>query len=88
MKEQIEIQGGERYGEIGLEPVTYYGEIEIQGSGQRLPTYTGPTMVTPEAYDMQILQTENKTVKENILVMPVPYSETVNPHGGTTVCIG
>lgn len=50
--------------------------------------YEGPTTVTPEAYDMQILQTEKTSVMENIVVLPIPMFRTSNPQGGTTVYIG
>lgn len=65
-------------------------EIEIGSphSGVAYPIYDGPTMIIPEAYDTQILQTEKKSVMENIMVLPIPYFQTSNPQGGTTVYIG
>ena len=54
----------------------------------KYPEYEGPTTVTPEAYDMQILQTEKTSVMENIIVLPIPMFRTDNPQGGTTVYIG
>ena len=65
-------------------------EIEIgqPHSGTEYPVYHGPTAIKPEAYHMQILQTNNTVVKENILVLPIPYYETSNPYGGNTVYIG
>jgi hypothetical protein len=56
--------------------------------GVAYPVYDGPTVVKPEPDLMQILETEKKTVKENIVVLPIPYYETTNPKGGTTVYIG
>lgn len=65
-------------------------EIEIGAphSGVAFPVYNGPTTVIPEAYEMQILQTEKKSVMENIVVLPIPYFQTSNPQGGNTVYIG
>lgn len=65
-------------------------EIEIgpPHSGVAYPVYNGPISVIPEAYDMQILQTEKKSVMENIVVLPIPYFQTSNPQGGNTVYIG
>ena len=65
-------------------------EIEIGAphSGVAFPVYSGPTTVIPEAYEMQILQTEKKSVMENIVVFPIPYFQTSNPQGGNTVYIG
>ena len=65
-------------------------EIEIgeTHSGVEYPKYTGPAIVTPAAYIMQVLQTEKKSVMENIMVLPIPYFQTSNPQGGNTVYIG
>lgn len=63
-------------------------DVGAPHSGGEYPTYTGPTTVKPEAFEMQILETEKKTVKENIVVLPIPYFETTNPSGGTTIFIG
>ena len=84
----IVIQGGAEFGAIDLTPRTYHGEIRIEGNTQRPPVYDGPTTVIPEPFEAQVLQTENRIVEENILVMPIPYFETSNPQGGTTVYIG
>lgn len=62
--------------------------IRIGGNTGKLPTYTGPTTVIPEIDNLQILQTERKSVMENIMVMPIPITETHNEHGGLTVVIG
>lgn len=64
--------------------------VDIGGphSGVDYPTYDGPTSVIPVAFEMQILETEKTVVKENIMVLPIPYFETTNPYGGTTVFIG
>ena len=70
------------------EPQTIDINDILPHSGTEYPTYEGPTTVIPEAYEMQILQTEKKAVMENIFVMPIPYFETSNPQGGTTVYIG
>lgn len=86
---RIVIGGGQRHAKIGIQG---NGErnarIQITGSGNRYPFYNGPTTVTPEAEELQILQTEEKIVMENIVVLPIPYYETSNPQGGITVYIG
>ena len=63
-------------------------DIGAPHSGVEYPLYHGPTTVKPEAFEMQILQTEDTVVKENIFVLPIPYFETSNPQGGNTVYIG
>lgn len=52
------------------------------------PAYTGETVVTPLAFASTVLETANKTVYSDIEVLEIPYTETTNPSGGTTVSIG
>lgn len=63
-------------------------DVGAPHSGTDFPVYTGPTLVEPDPYYMQILETQRKAVKDNIVVLPIPYFETSNPAGGTTVYIG
>lgn len=63
-------------------------EIKSPHSGTEYPIYEGPTTVTPEIDEMQILQTKKKAVMENIFVLPIPVTETHNEYGGLTVVIG
>lgn len=63
-------------------------DIGVPHSGSPYEVYDGPTTIIPEAYEMQILQTTKKSVMEDIVVLPIPYFETSNPQGGTTVYIG
>ena len=50
--------------------------------------YDGSHIVTPLAHDDQILKTEGKHLKTDIIVQKIPYSEVSNTAGGTTVIIG
>lgn len=50
--------------------------------------YLGPYEVTPIPDTVQILETENKLMSENVIVHEIPYWETSNPQGGNTVYIG
>ena len=50
--------------------------------------YEGPYSVVSYADAMQILDTEDKIMTENLVVLPIPYFETSNPKGGLTVYIG
>ena len=63
-------------------------DIGAGHSGTDYPIYDGPTTVTPELDEMQILQTKKKAVMDDIFVMPIPVTETHNEHGGLTVVIG
>ena len=51
------------------------------------PIYTGETIVTPRASEEQVLETAQKTVLDNIVVLEIPYTEVTNPSGGLTVNI-
>ena len=50
--------------------------------------YTGPYEVTPILYDEQELRTNNKLMKDNVTVKPIPVVITSNPYDGKTVVIG
>lgn len=50
--------------------------------------YEGPYSVASVAGAMQILDTEDKIMTENLIVLPILYFETSNPKGGLTVYIG
>ena len=52
------------------------------------PTYGGPYLVVPMAFNDQTLYTENKITTQNITVTEIPYTEVSNVFGGTTVSIG
>ena len=63
-------------------------EVEvISGSGDRLPYYEGETIVKPKPRKEQTLETANKSMRENVLVLEIPYTEVHNLNG-TTVIIG
>ena len=63
-------------------------EVEvIYGSGDRLPYYKGETIVKPKPRKEQTLETANKSMRENVLVLEIPYTEVHNLNG-TTVIIG
>lgn len=49
-------------------------------------TYEGEYVVTPKAYEEQVLETANKLMLDNVSVLRVPYFETSNT-SGTTVYI-
>ena len=45
--------------------------------------YEGPYEVTPKAYEQQTLKTKGMSMKEDVLVLAVPYYETDNEKGTT-----
>ena len=45
--------------------------------------YAGPYIVTPLAWQEQILATKNKTMTDDVTVLEVPYTEVANPYGTT-----
>ena len=60
------------------------GKLNLQ---KTYPQYTGEYFVLPKAHQAQILETANKLVVQNITVYEVPYEETHNESGGSTVYI-
>ncbi len=53
----------------------------------QLPYYTGEYTVTP-SLDAQILDTQGKAMRDDVVVLEIPYYETSNPQGGYTAIIG
>ena len=64
-------------------------ESSLKGSISRdipKPYYDGEYEVTPKVTE-QTLETADKTMRKDVTVKEIPYSETTNPDGGTTVVI-
>ena len=74
--------------QIGVDRTTPDIKIEIKPGGEALPTYTGEISVTPLAWQTQILGTANKTLRDDITILEIPYSSVSNPQDGRTVYIG
>lgn len=50
--------------------------------------YDGDYIVTPKAYDQTVLETDGLYMRDNVVVLEVPYFETSNIQNGYTVYIG
>lgn len=57
-------------------------------SGDARPVYDGEHVITPKKDIQQTLETKDKRMNENVLVLEIPYSEVSNETGGTTAIIG
>lgn len=57
-------------------------------TGRMLPFYTGDYIVTPKVEQETELQTKNKSMSDNVVVLPIPCSDVDNPFGGRTITIG
>lgn len=55
--------------------------------GDRLPYYEGVYTVTPRVYQ-QVLDTENKSMSDDVTVYEIPLAQVQNPKGGLTAIIG
>ena len=58
------------------------------GGRRPYPAYEGEYYAASQVNETQIFETEDKTMKENFVVLPIPYYDTTNPKGGKTVYIG
>ena len=63
-----------------------FGEIYELGSGEAAE-YAGPYSVTPAAAE-QILVTEQRIMRRNLVIREIPYHRVSNIQGGDTVTIG
>lgn len=57
-----------------------------EGSGGTLPYYDGDYNVVPKVTS-QVLSTKNKSMRNDVTVEEIPYSEVSNPQGGLTATI-
>lgn len=76
-----------------LEPVDLYpiisGDVVILPTTEvDVPSYDGSYEVTPLVATESILQTNQKKMEDDVVVLPIPYYETTNESGGYTVIIG
>lgn len=63
-------------------------ELEItEGGGGCLPFYTGPYIVEPRRIEQE-LETQNKSMSQNVTINEIYYAETTNTSGGLTCYIG
>ena len=53
----------------------------------RYPTYEGMYTITPSSTDEQVLPTEYRVLKDDIVVQKIPYYETTNIQNGLTAYI-
>lgn len=64
-----------------------FGEIYELGNGEAAEEYTGSYTVTPAAAE-QILATEQRIMRRNLVIREIPYQRVSNKQGGDTVIIG
>lgn len=64
---------------------TIYGELSEVIAYQ---SYTGDYRIVPLFGQDIKLKTENRVLKDNVVVKQIPYFETPTPEGGTTIYIG
>ena len=55
-------------------------------TGGALPDYEGPYVIVPKT-SATILETDNKSMRDNVVVKKIPYSVVTNPSGGRTITI-
>lgn len=79
MRREVELITAPEIIELDLE----LGTIVYEGGG---PPYEGEYDVTPKVRE-QVLPTKNKSMREDLTIYAIPYSEVSNPEGGETVNI-
>lgn len=82
------VENGVLHLEVGFETTPQVLDVELVGGGSgRLPWYTGDTVVDPRKV-AQTLATANKSMREDVTINAIYYSETLNVGGGNTAYIG
>ncbi len=64
------------------------GSITQGGTGGRFPIYEGEYLTVSDVHCDTILETERKSLLENIVISKVPQAEVSNDSGGKTLIIG
>lgn len=62
-----------------------FGEIYRSGD---YDYYAGEYVVTPQAWEETVLETEGLVLTDDVTVLRIPYFETSNLGGGKTAIIG
>ena len=76
----------EKTGTHGLMRIDQMDEL-IEGiSGSELPDYQGEYIVSP-GFEPITLDTDEKSMREDILIQPIQVSEGSNPSNGKTLII-
>lgn len=70
-----------------LEEIEFELDDVIIAAGDLLPYYLGPYTAIPKIKEQKLL-TKDKSMKDDVTVTEIPYSETDNPYGGKTIVIG
>ena len=55
-------------------------------SGSELPNYQGEYVISP-GFEPIILDTDEKSMRENMLILPISVKEVSNPSNGKTLII-
>ena len=63
------------------------GEVNVGGTKKEPEYYKGEYEVTPTT-EIQILETSQKYMKDDVTVKEIPYAEVTNLANGITVTIG
>lgn len=75
--------------QIELDLDIQHDDFEIEAAGlNEYPAYSGQTTIRPELDTFQILPTGMKVLFEDVAVMPIPITDTINLFGGRTIVIG
>lgn len=74
--------------DVGFDESAQYLDIELMGGGSgRFPYYKGEYEIEPRKSE-QTLSVEDKSMKDDVIIRPIFYAETINQGGGYTAVIG
>ena len=76
-------------GEMALQTHTLDGEMGVFTAigDTKLTRYGGEYVITPMAYEDQVLETENTVMEHNVTIQQIPYYKVSND-SGYTITIG
>lgn len=82
------IEGNVLHIDVEFEDDPLLLDVELSGGGAgRFPYYKGSYDIEPRKSE-QTLSVEDKSMKDDVIIRPIFYSETINQGGGYTAVIG
>lgn len=64
------------------------GSVKVINGGGGGTPYDGDYVVTPKINEAVVLETKQKTMRDNVTVKKIPQYEVSNPFGGYTLIMG
>lgn len=84
----VELTQSSQVLDVGFDEGQNLLDIELVGGGSgRFPYYRGSYDITPTKTE-RVIECEDKSMKDDLVIHPIYFAETINTGGGYTAIIG